>query len=359
MCKFPPRSCGDSRIRFVTLPEMGKVELRYDIYKYYGRSSRDGAKTIDQLRADALGKSKNKRGIIGETVNRHCTFLVQVFEFALARGVEIHEKIDISKLRSTSSKKVRARNARAKLPFDVLERIFRTPPFVNCAAWNKLHKAGLDGENLVFHCALYFIPMLIYYCGGRREEFCGLMVADVILDNGDIPYIHIAKNEQRRIKNLQSQRNVPLHPELIRLGFLEYIAAIKALGYKLLFPDLYSPTTRSPLGDRFYNLFKPILVAAGATEAGLGSHAIRHLFGARLKKKGVSEEDRGDLLGHVGDTETSERYCEPHEIEFLYAIVQKLPVVTAHLKCHEVRLLPWIGEKKPPPFSRRSRSRLI
>src|SRR5664280_2655354 len=26
-CKFPPRSCGDSRIRFVTLPEMGKVEL--------------------------------------------------------------------------------------------------------------------------------------------------------------------------------------------------------------------------------------------------------------------------------------------------------------------------------------------
>src|ERR1017187_5790545 len=27
MWKFPPRSCGDSRIRFVTLPEMGKVEL--------------------------------------------------------------------------------------------------------------------------------------------------------------------------------------------------------------------------------------------------------------------------------------------------------------------------------------------
>lgn len=27
MCKFPPRSCADSRIRFATLPEMGKVEL--------------------------------------------------------------------------------------------------------------------------------------------------------------------------------------------------------------------------------------------------------------------------------------------------------------------------------------------
>src|ERR1019366_40195 len=30
MWKFPPRSCEDSRIRFVPLPEMGKVELRAD-----------------------------------------------------------------------------------------------------------------------------------------------------------------------------------------------------------------------------------------------------------------------------------------------------------------------------------------
>src|ERR1035437_8360839 len=32
MWKFPPRSCGDSRIRFVTLPEMGKVQLRVHQY---------------------------------------------------------------------------------------------------------------------------------------------------------------------------------------------------------------------------------------------------------------------------------------------------------------------------------------
>jgi hypothetical protein len=85
----------------------------------------------------------------------------------------------------------------------------------------------------------------------------------------------------------------------------------------LLFPDLFSPTSRSPLGDRFYKQFKPILVAAGVTEAGLGSHAVRHLFGAQLKKKLVVVEDRADLLGHGGDTETSERYCEPHEIAAL------------------------------------------
>jgi hypothetical protein len=35
---------------------------------------------------------------------------------------------------------------------------------------------------------------------------------------------------------------------------------------------------------------------------------VRHLFGAQLKKKMLSKEDRADLLGHGGDSETSERY---------------------------------------------------
>ncbi len=68
-------------------------------------------------------------------------------------------------------------------------------------------------------------------------------------------------------------------------------------------------------------------MAAGVTEEGLGSHAVRHLFGAQLKKKRVAVEDRADLLGHGGDSETSERYCEPHEIATLLELVMKLPMI--------------------------------
>jgi hypothetical protein len=165
----------------------------------------------------------------------------------------------------------------------------------------------------------------------------------------------IAKNEQRRIKNAQSQRNIPLHPEVLRLNFVAYVKAIKALGYRLLFPNLCSPSSRSPLGNRFYKQFKPILESVGVTEEGLGSHAVRHLFGAQLKKKLVAEEDRADLLGHGGESETSERYCEPHEIATLYQFVQKLPVVTTHLQPHEVQLLRGCWRRR----SRRFRSPLV
>lgn len=182
-----------------------------------------------------------------------------------------------------------------------------------------------------------------------------MMTDDVIEDNGAYPYLHIAKNKFRRIKNGQSKRNIVIHPELIRLGFLRYVAFIRSLGYELVFPDLFSPTTKSPLGNRFYKVFKPVLIATGITEEGLGSHAIRHAFGAILKKKHVRKELRADLLSHAGKSETSERYCEPTEIAAMYKLLCKMPTVTSHLIAQPINLPSWLCDKKPAPFSHPSR----
>lgn len=333
--------------------------LRSDIYKHYGKSVRDEQLTIEQLREKGGSVEKAKRGIGGDTLNRHLTFLGQIFDHAIARGSKSLEGIDLVKLRAKSrNKNKRARDERRKLPIDSAKAIFQTAPFINCAGWDELGTWGKQGARQVFHCALYFVPILIYYTGARREELCGAMVDDVIFDRvGCKPYVHIAANEQRRIKNPQSKRNSPIHPELIRLGFLDYVRKIRALGYKLLFPDLYSPSSRSPLGNRFYKLFKPILTAAEITEEGLGAHAVRHLFGAQLKKKLLSKEDRADLLGHGGDSETSERYCEPHELDTLFEFIMKLDMVTGHLEPQAINLIPWIENMEVAPFSQPSRAK--
>jgi len=172
-------------------------------------------------------------------------------------------------------------------------------------------------------------------------------VDDVIIDNGDIPYIHIAPNAFRRIKNLQSVRNLALHPEIIRLGFLDYVETIKALGYKRLFPDLYSPSTRSLLGDRLYGQMLPSLRNVGFTP-----HQMRHFFGDELKQEEVSKEFRADLLGHGGESETTERYCNPISIAKQMKHLLKLPVVTAHLTPRPIQLLPWVVAKEIAPWSR-------
>ena len=333
--------------------------LETEIYKHHGKSKNDKNRSISEMRIIALSKPEGLRGLEPGTLNRHLTFIDQLFDLAEAEGVDLDPKLKVTKLRAIDSADERERDERLKLPLSKIEDLFVQPPFVNCAGWDRQAKEGAAGKSLVFHGALYFIPMLIFYGGGRREEYCGLMTDDVIEDNGPHPYLHIAKNKFRRIKNVQSKRNIIIHPELIRLGFLRYVALIRSLGYELVFPDLFSPTTKSPLGNRYYKLFKPVLITAGITEEGLGSHAIRHAFGAILKKKHVREELRADLLGHSGKSETSERYCEATEIAAMYKLVCKMPTVTGHLIAHPINLPSWLSDKKPPPFSHPSRVKRV
>lgn len=149
-----------------------------------------------------------------------------------------------------------------------------------------------------------------------------------------------------------------MHPELIRLNFLDYLTAIRALGHKLVFPDLFSPTSKSLLGDRMYDEFQPILAEVCAEQkidAKLVIHSSRHGFNDSLKQRRVHEEERADLLGHGGRSETSERYCNPVDIVLALELLKKIPIVTEHLRPRPIQLLPWIEAHEVAPFSRKRR----
>jgi len=151
-------------LRLLTQEHVGRFVdfLRLDIYKHYGKSARDEQRTIEQLREKGRSVKQAKRGIDGDTLNRHLTFLGQDFDYAVARGVKNLEAIDLTKLRSKSrGKNKRARDERAKLPVDSAKAMFMTAPFSNCAGWDDMGKWGEKGGSQVFHCALYFVPILM------------------------------------------------------------------------------------------------------------------------------------------------------------------------------------------------------
>jgi len=354
--RFVTEECGVAGLSSLRQPHLAKFVnfLQFEVYRHYGKSVADEARTIAELRKIAEGKSTHQRGVQPPTLNRHLTFLNQLIDYARGQGVRLDPDLSTARLRARNTKDDRARNARVTLKPAAAARMFALPPFTGCRSWKEPLEAGEE----VFHRALYFVPMLLFYGGGRREEFCGLSPEDVIVDNGPIPYIHLAPNTIRRLKNPQSRRNVPLHPEVVRLRFLDYVDEIKKLGYRRLFPDLYSPSSKSPMGDRFYREFKPMLSAADTDEKGFVIHSMRRGFGDVLKQQMTTEEQRRDLLGHVGATETSERYCDAYVIETLSAFIRKIPVVTERLTPNPLRLLPWVLNGDPAPFSRLTRGNL-
>ncbi|MVT00591.1 hypothetical protein [Devosia marina] len=245
------------------------------IHKYYGKSSRERNCSIAELRAVAATKTDAERGLSIGTRTRHFGFLSGLFEMAKET-----EDLD-PRLRPaafTGKKKVRARDQRSIPKPDAMAKFFESPVFVGCRSEDEFDEPG----PLVFHRAAYFGPMLAHYQGMRREEFCGPAVNDIVLDNGEHPYIHVRFNEFRRLQNNQSVRNLALHPELVRLGFLAYLDCLRNLGISRVFPDLHNPLTRAALGDRLYKELQPIRERLGITP-----HQFRHFFNNELKQNRV------------------------------------------------------------------------
>ena len=296
---------------------------------------------------------RDKRGISDKTWNKHLANLGQILKSIRATGGAIGGKdtLDPSLLRAKIAD--RERDKRDPLQPADIKALFNLPVFTGCAGWER--REPFEPGPHVYHRALYFAPMLLYYTGARRDEICGLTCNDVFLD-AEIPYIHVRKNTQRRIKNAQSKRRIPVHSELLRLGFADYLKTIRALGYDLLFPDLYSATTNSPLGDRLYDEIARALAAIVPEDGPRKKvlHSLRHTVGSTLKIDGVMSEFRADLLGHKGKSVTAEVYATA-SLDWLAALVDRMPVVTSHLARAEINLIPWVARKKPAPWGRAPR----
>lgn len=320
-------------------------ELLRVVYRYYGQSPklRDG--TIAALREFSERQAQDKQGLDIVTRTRHMGHIGALIEH-IKNSEDVDPKLNPSAF--TGKKQGRPRDDRAVPDDEAMAAFFHAPVFTGCRSFEKLHEAGPH----IFHRAAYFGPMLAHYQGMRREEFCGLAVEDIVLDRGDNPYIHVCWNELRRLKNQQSTRNLALHPELIRLGFLDYVTRLKSLGITRVFPDLFNPATKSSLGDRFYKELEPIRERLNITP-----HQFRHFFNNELKQKRVTAGFREDMMGHRGRSETTERYCDPVLIELQLEDLTKIELRTAHLECQPIRLMPWVEAKQQPIWSKSERAK--
>lgn len=337
----------EEEFRVTALANVEQAHLsRFDaflrgLHSNFGKSIRDPYRTIVEIRKLAEENAKEFGVLSGVTRNRHWMFMGQLFGYGRGQGFKVDR--DLSTSTFHAPKNVRGRNQRA-VPVEAdVGRLFHMPVFTGYEAWDDINTPASE----FFNRAEYFCPIIAHYSGARREKICGLQIDDVIIDNGPHPYMHISWTDVRRIKNEQSQRNIPFHPEIVRLGFLDYVGALKDLGHTLVFPDLFSPSTKSPMGDRLYDQLLPCF-----REVGFTTHQIRHFVGDELKQQDVHAEHRADLLGHGGDSETTERYCNPLRIEKELEHILKMPVLTGHLEPRATHIIPWVEAKAIAPWSR-------
>lgn len=153
--------------------------------------------------------------------------------------------------------------------------------------------------------SVQWVSLLQLYMGLRPSEACQLRVRDVSISN-DLPVVSITdKGAHQRVKNKHAVRTVPIHPHLLKLGFMDFVKEQK---HDQLFEF-------KPLGE-YSDWSKAYRSQFGRLQTKLGMKAghrptcygFRHTFIDTLKQRGVEEVRVAEIVGHANHNMTYGRY---------------------------------------------------
>jgi integrase len=145
--------------------------------------------------------------------------------------------------------------------------------------------------------AAYWIPLIGLYSGARLGELCQLRSVDVSEEEGIAVMVLTSDGENQSIKSDAGHRTVPIHSELIRLGFLDYAAAIKATGSASLWPAL--KLRKGKPSGFFSRWFSEFRKGVGLLDKYPDFHCFRHTVRPLMRRAGHSESTMDKITGHA------------------------------------------------------------
>jgi len=185
---------------------------------------------------------------------------------------------------------IRKRDKRHPFSPEQLQCLFNAPLYTGCVDdWNGYTRVGSN----VIRRARFWIPLIGLFSGLRLNEICQLDHADVLILDGVLCFNVKATSSQsiseKRVKNVASERIVPVHAELYRVGFEEYLGARRKGEGAKLFPELKIGSTgyHSKAISQWFSRF---LIASGAKQPLTCFHSFRHNFRDGLRTSGINRD---------------------------------------------------------------------
>lgn len=255
---------------------------RSDLARWYQQMRKEGASTPTLT---------NKQSYIGGKGG--------FFDWAIASG---HYPKGDNPAKGHVSYSARERRARRKLGFKAFDREQIQALFAP-AALERVPQAGR------------WAMLIGLYTGARVSEVGQLLTSDVCEEDG-IPCIRISdEGEHQKVKTKASLRIVPIHPALIRLGFLGWVEELRAAGHERLFPAAKANAVNGQ-GNWITKAFGRHLAEVGKdwSPAKRGFHSLRKSFIQELQGAGVTSELRAQIVGHELEDEHHSTYSRPFTV---------------------------------------------
>lgn len=168
---------------------------------------------------------------------------------------------------------------------------------------------GLDGWKK-------WVLLLAIYTGARRGDISGISTGDVRKDDDSGRYyiwVDSGKTEA-------AQRKIPIHQELINLGFLEFASAVGGI----LFPEVISNKNAM---TRLSSNVNHTLGIGAYDEKGQRYvfHSFRHTFITKVTSLGVATPLMQTVVGHEkSESGISKRYTHDMPLKSLLVVVDSI-----------------------------------
>tara|TARA_R110001583_G_scaffold93300_1_gene236119 strand:+ start:146 stop:1936 length:1791 start_codon:yes stop_codon:yes gene_type:complete len=166
---------------------------------------------------------------------------------------------------------------------------------------SELFKTGSQKAESLYGKAYYWLPILAYYTGARAEELAQLYVSDIRKTETDISYISINEDKaDKSVKNRGSVRKIPLHDDIIELGFIKYIEQLDSKGR--VFPNLSKSSDKRYCQHVSKWLGKYIRGALKVSPSIKTMHGFRHSFKTLARSSGMDSSNIDKINGHHNGT---------------------------------------------------------
>lgn len=191
-----------------------------------------------------------------------------------------------------------AKNKRKPFDLPALNAIFASPVYAK-------GERPMQGRGE----AAYWIPLVALFTGARMEELGQLRPSDVV----EMTYPDPDGTEQRgwfisltevegedgtELKTAESERLIPVHPQLQQLGFVAFAKAASDQGRERLFDQL-TPGPYGNLTHKWGQWFGRYLRdTCNVTDKRMTFHSFRHTFTDHIRRRDIPEGIQRQLVGH-------------------------------------------------------------
>jgi integrase len=177
----------------------------------------------------------------------------------------------------------------------------------------------------------FWVPLVMLYSSARPNEIAQLHIADVKKTKAGTPYIDLVEHEGEHptmLKTRTSHRRLPIHPELVRMGFLTFVAQRRKeeakRGPRLfheLKPNKYG-NMASYLLRRFRDDFMPAEIRLNERQS---FYSIRHSVRDALRRAQVPPEALQAIGGWAqGQRSVSDMYGDARNPDISVMWVKKI-----------------------------------